>query len=286
MRSAEIQVSDTHVGHKTGIMFPDPYIDHKPNKAQKWLYKTFSVNFQFAIEEFLDKWKPDYVHISLLGDMGDIDYKNRSKQFWTSERTMIAHNAGQLLDPLVQMADSLHLVRGTKAHIGEDGGVDELIAKEFDITVPPDGYQQFSHWFVDFELSNVLINIAHHGRNRTKWTDDNGLNSLKNEIILSRAKNNERIPKIISRGHFHFSGHTPWDDFPYVIAVPSWQLPTDFIYRIDPKTEIPMVGGNAIMLEDGKIIDVLRKRYRYPRSKVWRPKNKINEVRQPKTKSK
>jgi len=284
--SIEIQVSDTHIGHKTAIMYPDSGLDYKPNEDQRWLFKAWSEYFLPDVEAIIKKWKPKHTHLSLLGDMGDIDYKHRSAEFWTKDPQIIVSNAIKLFEPLTQMVDSMHTVRGTKAHIGEAGGIDERIAAEYGdlvdprtrrtlfkgISVPAKEHEQYSHWYAEFLLSGVRFEIAHHGRNRTKWTDFNGLNSLKNEIILKRVKNKQIVPDVISRGHFHYSGHTISDELPYVIAVPSWQLTNDFIYRIDPTVETPHVGGHVVVCKGGQIVDTYRLKYVYERKPTWSPK--------------
>ncbi len=274
--SVEIQISDMHVGHKTAIMYPDGNLDYKPNKGQKWVFWVWQSQFLPAVEKLLDKYKPDHVHLSLLGDMGDIDWKKRTSFVWTRDTEIIRDNAVTLLKPLVNMADSVHSVRGTLAHIGEGGGIDEYIASDLDNSVPAEGYKQFSHWYALFELEGVLFEIAHHGKNRSKWTDLTGLISLGNEIILKRTKNGQRIPDVVSRGHFHWSGHIP-DTKPYTVAVASWQLPTDYVYRIDPTVETPHVGGHVVVVRDGEIIKGERFKYMYERSKVWKPKKGIRK---------
>lgn len=282
--SVEIQISDTHIGHKTAIMYPDPQADfeHKINKPQRWLFKTWNI-FTDDIERILDTWKPDHVHLSLLGDMGDVDYKDRSRQFWTKDQEVIRENFENLLRPIVAFANSMHTVRGTKAHVGDEGGVDERIASTYGelldpvtgvklsdgIAIKADGHKQYSHWFAEFVLAGVRFEIAHHGRNKTKWTTLNGLASLRAEIILGRTEDGDKIPDVVSRGHFHWSGHLPWDMKPYMIAVPSWQLPTDFIYRIDPVLRSPIVGGHVIVARDGKVVYGERLNYQYPRKRAW-----------------
>ena len=265
--SAEIQISDSHVGHKTAIMYPQNDVDYVPNKAQRWLFKTFSQEFLPDVERLLDKYKPDYVHLSALGDMGELDYKRRNQnEVWTSNADEIDRNMANLFEPLVNLADSMHVVRGTKAHVGEDGGIDEKFARDWDNIVPATK-TIYAGWYAEFVLSGVHFEIAHHGANRSRWTDTNGLNALGNEILLKRTKNGQRCPDVVSRGHFHYSGHTASDNKPYVIAVPSWQLPTTYVYRVDRTVETPHVGGHVVIVEDGRIIETARLKYQFPRKK-------------------
>lgn len=255
-------------------MHPINGADHKPNKIQRWLFKVWKDSFLPDIERLLDEYKPDYIHLSELGDLGELDYKNRNREeIWTTKDTDIVENHAKLLEPLFNMVDSVHVVRGTKAHIGEDGGIDEKIAMDCDKIIPTDDKKSddkfvCAGWYAEFTLSGVHFEIAHHGRNRTKWTDINGLISLGNEILLKRTKNGQKAPDVISRGHFHYGAQTPLDIKPLVIAVPSWQLPNTFVHRIDPTTETPHVGGHIVIVRDGKIVHSERLRYFSERNKI------------------
>jgi len=263
-----------HNGSKYALMHPINAADYRPNKIQRWLFKAWSNGFLPDVERILDKFKPDYVHLSEIGDMGELDYKRRNaEEVWTRNPEDIVDNFSRLLEPLVSMVDSVHMVRGTKAHIGEDGGIDERLAADCEKTIPTadkksNGKPIYAGWYAEFTLSGVHFEIAHHGKNRTKWTDINGLVSLGNEILLKRTKNGQKVPDVISRGHFHYGEHTPYDKKPYVVAVPSWQLPNTFVYRVDPTVETPHVGGHVIIVQDGKIIYTERLRYFPERNKV------------------
>lgn len=285
-KSIEIQIGDMHIGHKTAIMYPDSDLDYKPNKAQRWLFRVWDQNFLTDLQRLLDKFNPDHVHLSTMGDMGERDVKNRARDYvWARKNTAIVDNATKLLRPLIALVDHIHAVRGTMAHIGSDGGIDEAIAAQYGDTISPTSGAViekgivirseeglYAHWYAEFELSGVRFDIAHHGKNRTKWTDINGLVSLGNEILLRRTKNRIRVPDVVSRGHYHWSGHTPMDMLPYVVAVPSWQLPTEYVYRIDPTTETPIVGAHVIAVEDGRLVWGERLTYTYPRGRVWKQK--------------
>lgn len=271
--SVEIQISDLHIGSKYAIMHPRNAADHKLNKQQRWLFRTWENRFLPGVENIINKFKPDYVHLSELGDLGELDTKDRNpEELWTLNEDDIITNHADLLAPLFEMVDSVSYVRGTKAHVGRDGGIDEKIAKDCDKTNPTkykksDGSPLYAGWYAEFTLSGVHFEIAHHGRNRSKWTDINGLTSLGNEILLKRTKNNQQVPDVVSRGHYHYGLHTPFDIKPYVVAIPSWQLPTNYVQRVDATTETPHVGWHVIIAKDGAIIHGERFRYFVERDK-------------------
>jgi len=270
-KSVEIQISDLHIGSKFAVMHP--HSDYKANQVQRWLFKTWNI-FLDNVQKILDEQKPDYVHLSELGDLGELDYaKRNASELWTQDPDDIVANHAELLEPLHKLANSVHFVRGTKAHIGEDGGIDEKIARDCDISVHTNtkltnGKFITAGQYAEFSLSGVHFEIAHHGKNKSKWTDINTLVSLGNEILLKRTKNGQKAPDVVSRGHFHYGEHTPFDKKPYVIAVPSWQLPNNYAFRVDATVETPHVGGHVVVVEDGEIMEGIRLRYFYPRSKI------------------
>ena len=271
---AEILWSDTHIGERCSLMYPDKAIDWRLNMRQRWLYDTWANHFIPDIERVLGRWKADYVHATALGDMGSLKYKyGHPDDFWATNETQVTINAGQLFDPIAKLADDIHFVYGNDAHIGPQGKLDHEIAADFDNTVPLDADNGlFAHPSIDLEFQGLLFNYTHKGANRTKWTTANGLNSMKAEITLNRAENGERIPDVVGRGHFHWSGHTPLDMKPYVVSVPSWELPSDFIRYIDHLDKTPYVGGHVIIVRDGQIVDASRLVYTMERNQPWQPK--------------
>jgi len=273
-KSIEVQVSDLHIGSKFAIMHPRNAADHVPNVVQRWLFQVWEREFLPDLERILKKHKPDYVHLSELGDLGETDYKGRNREeLWTLKTDDIRQNHADLIAPLHKLVDAVTFVRGTKAHVGEDGGIDEQIARDCTIAVGTgerlsDGREIMAGWYSEFTLCGVHFDVAHHGRNANKWIQISGLLSLGKEITLKRIEHGERIPDVICRGHYHKGLHTPLDMKPYVVTLPSWQLPNVFSYRIDPTVETPHVGGHVIIVEDGEILEGIRLRYTYPRKEI------------------
>jgi hypothetical protein len=274
MAKGIVQIGDAHIGHKTALMHLTKHKpeDYKPNAAQRWLSKTYHNEFLPDVDRIFTKYNVDHVHLDLMGDMGEKDHKNRNPhEVWAKREDHAVKNALAVLNPLIEKADTVRSVRGTLAHIGNDGGLDEMIAQDCDkIITKTKGV--YSEWFWEYILEGVHFETRHHGRNRTKWTTVNGLTSLSVEIFLKRSERGEPVPDVSSFAHFHYSEHANWDrkPYPYIIAVPSWQLPSTFVYRIDPTIETPHVGGHVLIVEDEEILLSKRLRYFVPRSKPCR----------------
>lgn len=269
--SLDIVISDMHVGQKNAIIYPDKTGDYKPNAEQKWLFKVFSKHFLPDIDSIIKDVKPDYVHGLLGGDMGDIDFKNRSSHFWTKDVLRIQENANNLLEPFFDLCDSIHCLKGTRSHTGENSQVDEAIARNFDNVVKRDD-ENHAWYRCEYKLSGVLVDAQHKGKNKSKWADENLITALREEIWKDRSRNNRHIPDVAYRFHFHWFGDTSIHKKPYVVQVPSWQLPNGYIAEIDSVGRTPVVGGFVAVYQSGKVVDRFPLTYTYKEEKIWRPK--------------
>lgn len=265
---AELRIGDIHDGHRTAIMYPKNYRRYTPNKAQKWLYKVFTKNFLVDVQELLDEFKPDYVHGNIGGDCGDLNYHNRSEQYWAETEWEVIDNLKLLLRPFVELCDTVHFLKGTKSHVGKSHQLDEAIAREFSETVWNNDYASWTE--VNAVLAGVLVNSRHYGKNQSKWGKGNLINSLRDEIILDCIKHGRRVPDIAYRHHFHWAGMTVHNEKPMVVQVPSWQLPYDHIAQIDPVGRTPVVGGVVSFYQGKTILGVHQLNYTW-KEKSWSP---------------
>jgi hypothetical protein len=268
--SMDIVISDAHIGHKTGIVYPDKLEDYKPNDMQKWLWKVWDKEFLPTVKKIKKKIRPKYTHLLVGGDMGDLDWKQRAvNEYWATSIEVIKDNAFELLEPLFNMVDNAHVLKGTKAHTG--GQLDEAIAKNFDNVIPRNEFHS-AHYKVRYEYSNVYVEAQHKGVNRGRWSKRSLLESLRSRVIQERAEKNRRIPDMSYRFHFHHGLTTDLDE-PFIFAqVPSWQLPNGYIAEIDPVGRTPEVGGLVVLYQDGKVVDCFKLFYTYEEDEIWRPK--------------
>lgn len=268
----DIVLGDLHVGHHTGIMYPDPDLDRRPDKYQRWLWRAWNDHFIPDIKAVLDKHPKSYVHGEFGGDMGDKDIKNRSPEsYWTRDTGTMVDNLVQLLEPIINWCDAIHVINGTRSHVGGDDNVDNALAKDLDNAVTVS--EKIYAWRrVEYELGGLLIDAQHVGKNRSKWASGNLIAALREEIILDRVKNNRRIPDIVYRHHFHYPDCTSSLHKPVVYQIPSWQLPNGYVSEIDPVGRTAVVGGWVNVYGDKQIIESVPLIYTYPKERAWTPK--------------
>lgn len=269
--TADLVIGDAHIGSKVGIIHPGKTGDYKPNKEQKWLFKIFHKNILPEMAAIIKDAKPDYVHGLTGGDMADIDFKNRSSYYWSTNILKIQANANDLLEPFFDMCDAVHCIKGTKSHTGENSVADEAIAENFNNVVKRDE-DNYAWYRCEYILSGVLVDAQHKGKNKSKWADENLITALREEIWKDRSRNDRRIPDVAYRFHFHWFGDTSIHKKPYVVQVPSLQLPAPYIPEIDSVGRTPEVGAFVALYQNGEVVDRFPLRYTYKEEKPWRPK--------------
>jgi hypothetical protein len=227
----DIIAGDAHVGHLLGLASPVELPDGKTlTSIQRWLFDIYNGRFLPAIRKIIKEEKPDYIHGLLGGDMGDKGtWKRHSNQYWSRNPAEIKKNAVELLEPFVQLCDSVHVLRGTPSHTGVDSNLDEMIGDDFDNVVRGD---HASHYRIKYE---------------------NLLNALASEIVLERAKHNRRIPDVRYSFHYHWIGISNIWRRPICVAIPSWQFPADYVHGIDAVGREPEFGGVVAIYEDDEV---------------------------------
>ena len=139
MKTAHIVVSDLHIGSKLGLCPPAALIDlgghYTPNAWQEWIWDRWNDSWDWMFQK-IDKIKPDYVHMSVTGDMCDIDLKGRSSQIWSRSYPVVKNVAVEILEPIVNKVDTLMVVKGTEAHNGLSNDIEDLVADDFINSVP------------------------------------------------------------------------------------------------------------------------------------------------------
>jgi hypothetical protein len=158
----------------------------------------------------------------------------------------------------VKAPASVHVVRGTEAHVGASAASEEAFAHSLHahgFVVPTTGDGKYSHWHFHGDFGGHLLDFTHHGRlGQRLWTKSNPSNGLAFEIWAEHAMQGKRHPELAIRSHFHRSADT-FDAYPTrLIQTPAWQLATAFVHRISPDTMADI--GGIIVHIDGPTLTV------------------------------
>ncbi len=246
---------DLHCGSTVGLHDDqetprDDGGSYAASAAQLWMW-THWLSIAKRVRE--ERRKGEDFFLFLPGDLVDGDHHNTT-QIIDRHPGVQMDVLRRCLQPMLDLAPTgILIVRGTEAHVGKSGGVEEAMARQ----LSGEGYpiikgKKFSHWKWQGEFDDVVIDVAHHGRmGQRVWTKASVANNLAATIFYEHAALKRRWPDIALRAHFHKYVDT-YDNQPVrLIQLPAFQLATAFLHKVAADA-IADVGAVLIRTEAGK----------------------------------
>lgn len=279
MRIALAAVSDLHPGSTVAICPPegvqlDDGGQYLPSRPQLWLWQCW-LDFWGWTESRMGAFKPDERWLLLNGDLVEGDHHNTG-QVVGRHGLYDARIARQCLDvPLALGFDRIFVVRGTPSHVGQQGKVEEGIAKalkEEGFPVQPDPSGTHSWWHLRADAGRFRIDALHHGRTGyRRWTRPNATALLAADILMEHVDcapemEPERPPDLCIRSHVHKYADSADQHRVRVVQTPAWQLHTEYGHKKVPES-FADIGG--VLVEMDETIEVRRKLFRPDRGGVW-----------------
>ena len=187
------------------------------------------------------------------GDAIDYDAKNRSNQYITNNKAQVLRIATDVLEPGLDVADSVIVVKGTPAHTGKDGELEEAIAQ--DLTTAKWYSDKAAAWpAVVCRVGGVRVDIAHHcSIGRLPHTLANGANRIAHRVKEKHINAGHKAPHLAIRSHVHQSVDSGDNYMTRAITTPCWQLTTTYGARID--ADYPHIGMIAVLI-NGERYDI------------------------------
>lgn len=268
-------VSDLHAGSTVALCPPEIALDdggkYVASKAQVWLWDRW-LDFWRQVEETRAREKAT-LHVVLNGDLTDGDHHGTTQILSGNPTAQAAVVNAQLQEMLRLSPDSIHVVRGTEAHVGKSAAFEERIAlglfKDGRPVVKDEATGTASHWQAKLDIQGVRLDFAHHGRVGTRpWTKPNVTMNMAAEIFFEHARHGLPHPHLAVRSHMHQFVDTGSCQPVRVIQTPAWQLATAFIHRIAPGA-IADVGGLILTIRGGQL-DVRPVLYRPEPVATWK----------------
>lgn len=255
-RTLLVVVSDLHINSTSGLSQPHFRLDngtsYDTGKNQLWLWREWN-KFWMMIENLRHQEDDTYPVVTVInGDLVDLNRHNQNELI-SLNRADIVRNAIGTLEPLIHGSDRIAVIRGTEAHVGNQGELEELVARGLpkEKVIKDDNTGLWSFWRLQLEVQECLFDFAHVGAIGTKtWTRNNPLNTLASEVALSCLKDNLPLPKYVVRSHFHQYAESSIDFPVRVIQTPCWQLNNSYVYKIGIPTP-PSVGALVFLCENG-----------------------------------
>lgn len=244
-----VWVTDIHINSKQAL-FVNHEVDlgddnyYKPNKMQEALY----IAWIDAWRQVKQKAKGRPIVVGIGGEIIDIDAKNRSNQFVTKDPSQAQEYAIELLEPVIDMASSVIVLRGTEAHVGMNGAQDEAMAKLIDkmkkgvIRKNKITGEYSWHYYRGF-IGGRKFDLAHHvNMGGMPRTERNAANHLAADLMMNYSRWNEPLPDFAFRGHVHRVADSSFNYPVRGLIGACWQVATSFVHRIGQGATKPEIG--------------------------------------------
>tara|TARA_A100001515_G_scaffold119151_1_gene101641 strand:+ start:173 stop:925 length:753 start_codon:yes stop_codon:yes gene_type:complete len=211
---------------------------YMPNKGQEWLWNNWEEAWA-KIKSLKRKHRRAKLHLVLNGDLTDGDH-HRTTQIATGHEGVHVHCAMEVLRvPLALKPDSIHILRGTPAHVGRAGGMEEGLAKALKgqgwkvVEDPDTGNASSYHRLIKF--GGLTFDVKHHGRmGRRAHTKGPYIRWYAQDIFFNYLMDGEEAPDLAIRSHFHqFADSGKIHKIKTrAVALPAWQLATEYVHRV------------------------------------------------------
>jgi len=176
-------------------------------------------------------------------------------------RADVPKMAAETLEAAAGVIDRVFVVRGTEAHSGGEGEMEESLAADIGAT-GNDAMGTSSWWHLPIDVGGVRFSIAHHPQTAGWMPHTKRMAALRqsNIVALDAEEHNTLPADVYIRSHTHYFAKTPPGMRPMVVYTPPWQLATAFSHRKGHNDYVDPPGGLWFLCVDGAIAewDVIR----------------------------
>lgn len=272
MSALVVGVADLHTNSIYGLSAEQVELDngayYVASASQKAIFKAWN-EFWTIVERKKKKLKAT-CYVVVVGDAADINTHDNCDPISRNRHVVIDH-ACTLLLPARKAADHLFFVRGTEAHVGGHGELEDIVAKE--LGAERDTLTgQSSWWFLPLEAEGVTWDWAHHTDtfSRRPWTLDAAAERQSAILRAEYLERGEPVPRMAVRAHNHkwtySNGRLP----PWTFMLPPFCLPNAFGYRKGHGANHEPVGGLWWACEKGEVTKWDIERWEPKRTPTWR----------------
>lgn len=203
-------LSDTHGGHKLGLMNPDvtlfdetetgellPY-QPKPTASQEYLWALYKEHL-WQVQNLARGDALVFIH------NGDICQGNRYMSQLVSTRMadQILIGVANLAPILDDLNAALRLSIGTEAHVFGEGSAEILVADTLKARFPDQDVQVCHHGLA--EIGGIWVDYAHHGpfTGSRAWLSGNVARYYLQSLMMEEIMAGRTPPRLVLRAHYH-----------------------------------------------------------------------------------
>lgn len=264
-------VADLHINDTCGlsplVYHREKLAEHRPGKAVRALWRAWgefwqlmAVKKQETNAELIVFW---------VGDLADINVHSQT-QLISFNQADILRAMVDVAQPALEVADLNFVIRGTAAHTGGNGLLEELFADDIG-AVRCEEEDSASWWIAKVKLGGVRFDISHHpptGSMRP-WTLNQAA-ARGGAIVASRyAKEGlwAETPNVAVWGHRH--AHAQGKEMGvHGFILPSFKLVGQYGHRLGAGAHVEQVGGLWFLCQNGGY-DWDWELWRPRRGKIW-----------------
>ncbi len=262
-----VSVGDCHIGCRNGLCPPSVVMDdgdeHLPSKVQRAFYDSWC-DFWQTMAEIAKVKRPRSINVVFGGDMVDKNV-HKSGATWARNPKDLKNAAAEVVEiPFAKFKKVVpkikifaFVLRGTEAHAGRDGYIEEWLAADIGAERSTEGANTASWWVLDIKDSGgVWLNFQHHpeASSYREHTDGNAARTCASDIFLSRARYGKKSPDVAIRHHSHRFQDGGRNLPVHCLFNWGWQYKTSYIHRRGGGTKTLPVGGLWLLCEDGDYI--------------------------------
>lgn len=265
---------DWHVNDTVGLCPPvykrEKESNHRPGPAVRALWRAWLEFWTIIAEKKAATGATVYAVAN--GDLGDINTHDKV-QLISANETEIIDAMIDVARPMTEVADKVFIIRGTAAHTGGCGKLEEALAKDITNAVHCPDEKSASWWVLRSEWAGVRFDITHHSptASRRPWTR-NAAAARVAAIVAGRYMKEglaREVPDyaIFSHVHYHGQGGEMGCQGRFM---PPWKLVGGFGHRLGSGAHIEKVGGWWALCDSGKVIEENFELWGMKRPTIWR----------------
>lgn len=245
---------DFHSGSDTSLAPPNFYVKSKDrvyplSRSQEWLLECWKETLKAVGAASIGR----PLVFCYGGDGVDgVQHHGSTQTFGNrhEQREMLF----ELLRPIVNISDAIYALKGTSAHVGEEGSEDQTVAEMMGARIDYD-------WRL--RINGRILEWAHHGVTVSKRPHLEEAAIIRQGVDIDTECALERIekPSLVMWHDRHVSPALVKLRDMWLCVCPCWQLPTEYVKSFAPRSK-PSIG---FCLWDTQTNDLKRIVYSYDR---------------------
>lgn len=264
---------DTHCNSRVGLLAPGVVDDEgapiMQSQSQAWLWDCW---LDFVSRAQAAKIAGRRIYALGLGDLVDENTHDGFQLHEPFNTATMVRLARASIAPLITEAERVFFIRGTAAHTGGSGYLEELLAQAFGDKVERDAERgTLTWWTLEAEIGGVNLLAQHHpGTNSMRpWTQGGAANRLA-AMVKDAYYGQAWAPRLVLVAHVHHEEDSGDNHQPVrAIFNRCWKLADGYDHR-GGRGYMPRTVGGLIVHLDGGGYAVEKVAYTMPKPQPWR----------------